>query len=155
MTEESREIRRTRILRTMLPLYDFIELTVSQLGEGAECSVPLSASNRNHVGIMHAGVLFALAEAAGGVAISVHREFARNAIIAKEVRITYRRPATTAVKARATVSAAAVASIRQGMLNDPKYAFDVTVSLVDEKERGVADALCTFVLRSPDAIRET
>lgn len=148
MTELTREERRTSKMREILPIYGFIELTVDSIDGAARCSVPLSRANANHVGIMHAGVIFLLAEATGGVAVSLHKEFSRHAIIAKNVAVRYRRPVSTRLHAMSVIDSDGAAALRKGLANDPNHAFDVTVVLHDEQEKLVAECVCTFVLRA-------
>lgn len=147
MSDETREQRRTRWLQETIPLYGIIDLEVDTLDDKARCSVPLSTANTNHVGIMHAGVLFSLAEATAGVAISVHRDLARHAVIAKEVTIKYLRPAITRISAMSVVSPQQADQIRSGMASDSKFSFDVPVELFDAADAAVASGTCTFVLR--------
>lgn len=147
MSETSREQRRTAKLREILPLYAFIELTVEALGAEARCSVPLTAATSNHFGVMHAGVLFSLAEAAGGLAFSAHAELRGRLVIAKRVEVAYRRQAKSTIHAAASVSDTEAARYVAALADDPKAAWPVEVALRDESGETVADAVCTFVLR--------
>jgi len=146
---ETREQRRTRVLQEVLPLYKFAGLQVDELADGARCSVPLSRENTNHVGIMHAGILFTLAEATSAIAISVNKDLARHIVIAKHVQISFRRPATTRVHATAMMTPEKAVDVVEAMATDPKHAFDIEVSLSDDSEKVVAEGVCTFVLRPP------
>ncbi len=51
-------VRFTAKLRQMFPIYDYIGLSVAELGNALHCRVPMQGSNANHFGAMHAGVLF-------------------------------------------------------------------------------------------------
>lgn len=145
--ELSRERKRTNTLRRILPLYDFIQLTVEKLGDVAICSVPLSAENTNHVGIMHAGVIFSLGEATAATAVSLHKPFSRLAVIAKSVEINYLKPASSSVHAIASLSDEQAISIEANRVENPKYAFEVEVALYNTQEKIVAEGKCVFVLR--------
>jgi acyl-coenzyme A thioesterase PaaI-like protein len=60
----------------------------------ARVLMPLE-SNINHVGMMYAGSLFTLGEAAGGILYGASFDTARFFPIVVEVNIRFRRPATT------------------------------------------------------------
>ncbi|GAJ19437.1 unnamed protein product, partial [marine sediment metagenome] len=60
--------------------------------------------NENHVGIMHAGALFTLAEMPGGALFSTSFDISRYYPVVKELSIRFRRPATTDATIEMTMS---------------------------------------------------
>jgi uncharacterized protein (TIGR00369 family) len=148
MNQASREARRTAKLRQILPLYDFIELTVDSLDSEARCSVPLSVSNRNHFGAMHAGILFSLAEVTAGCVFSMHKALSGRLVIAKNVEIRYLRPAMSAVYAIASLSEEVAREIQTAIEQDVKIDCRVPVTLFNDANEIVAEAVGIFVLRA-------
>lgn len=143
--------RRTRLqerLHATFPLYQFIGLEVEQLGDRVVLRAPLSPANTNHFGVMHAGVLFTLSEAAGGLAVTQHRDLGALTLIATSIKIDYVQVARTPVRAAVSLSPAFLASLRANLAADPKHAFTVTVDVFDEAGAVVARSQCTFQLRA-------
>ena len=149
MSEPTREQKRTAMLRKVLPLYETIGLDVESLDGEVRCCVPLTPHNSNHFGVMHAGVLFSLAEATAALAFSLQKPFRGMLVIAKQVDLRFRRPATTAVTGRATLSQADADMLAKRLSEDPKSDWTIATTLVDAAGEVVADADATFVLRQP------
>jgi uncharacterized protein (TIGR00369 family) len=145
--KESREAKRTLLLRKILPLYGCIELTVDSLDGAVRCSVPLSPVNSNHFGAMHAGVLFSLAEATAASVFGLHKPFEKLVVIAKDVEIKYLRSAKSRIHAVARLTDSDAERLRVALAADPKTEWRVPVTLYNADEEVVADAVGTFVLR--------
>ena len=144
----SREQRLQAKLYGIFPIYEFMQLSVVSLGNPLRCSVPLLPQTSNHFGVMHAGVLFSLAEAAAGLSITQHREFAKMLIIAQNVTVTYRRPARTGVEAIVSLDDRFLHSLREKLVEDPRHRFQIPVELSDQTGEIVTRATCDFQLRA-------
>ena len=144
----SREQRLQAKLYGIFPIYEFMQLSVVSLGNPLRCFVPLLPQTSNHFGVMHAGVLFSLAEAAAGLSITQHREFAKMLIIAQNVTVTYRRPARTGVEAFVSLDDGFLQSLREQLAADPRHRFQVHVELSDQTGEIVTRAICDFQLRA-------
>lgn len=147
MTELRREERFQQRLHKVFPIYEFMQLSVEQLGDTVCCAVPLSPHNSNHFGVMHAGVLFSLAEATAGLFVTQHREFGAMLIVAEKVAIEFRKPARSRIAAYATHTEQFFEALRQGLAENPKYKFNVDVELRNDKGEIVATCACCFQLR--------
>ena len=147
--EVSRADRLTAKLRKIFPIYNYIGLSVVELGNPLRCRVPISAANGNHFDVMHAGVLFSLAEAAAGLSVTQHREFGAMLIIAEKIVVEYRRPARTDITATVTLGDEFFERLRSGLAADPKYRFDILVELSNDAGEVVMTATCGFQLRPP------
>ena len=133
-------------MRKMMPVYASIDLTVEALGAEVRCSAPLSEHNTNHFGVMHAGVMFTLAEATGGLAVTQNRELAEYLFLARGVDIAYRKPARSTVTAVATFGAEMFALALQTLAEIGKYNFDLGVEVLDAEGQVVAECACRFQL---------
>ena len=65
--------------------------------------IPLE-DNENHINAMSAGVLFTIAEMAGGAAITVSTDFTKYFPVAKEIKIRFRKPAKSDITIEAEIS---------------------------------------------------
>jgi acyl-coenzyme A thioesterase PaaI-like protein len=90
-------------------------------------------SLKSHVDTIHSGALFTLAEAASGAALQVRfPQLADHAIpVIRDAQITYRQPATTAVKAYPSVSDAAVQRFEQRFARKKRATITVDVDVKD------------------------
>lgn len=144
----SRERRVQTKLHAIFPIYKYISLSVDELGNTVRCSVPLTSDTSNHFGVVHAGVLFSLAEATAGLAITQHREFGKMLIVAQKVLVEYKRPARSAITATVSLDELFFKSLSAGLAADPKHRFEVSVNLHDEEGALVMQAVCGFQLRA-------
>jgi uncharacterized protein (TIGR00369 family) len=132
----------------MFPIYEYIGLSVVELGNPLRCRVPMQGSNANHFGAMHAGVLFSLAEAAAGIAVTQHREFGALVLIAERVVVDFTRPARSDVTAAVALDDGFLGKLQAGLAANPKFRFDIPVVLSVDAGEIVMQAKCTFQLRA-------
>jgi len=123
-------------------------LSVERLGNPLSCRAPMNAANGNHFGVMHAGVLFSLAEAAAGLSVTQHHEFGAMLIIAEKIIVDYSRPARTDITATVTLEDDFLDRLRTGLAADPKYRFTIAAELANDAGEIVMRAACGFQLRS-------
>jgi thioesterase domain-containing protein len=130
-----------------IPVLDHMGLEVIEADRGrAAARVPM-AGNGNHVGTMYAGVLFSVAEMLGGALSLATFDPARFYPIVKDLRIDFRRPATTAVTARAELSTDEIARVGEAAERDGKGEFVLRAELTDEEGTVVATTEGTYQVR--------
>src|SRR5947209_3081399 len=112
-----------------LPLYEHIGLTVEKAGDVLECKAPITKSNSNHLGGMHAAVMWAAAEALGGIAYTAHPEFGACWFVVREVSISFKRVARTDIRARALFDSGSVAAITKQLVERGKAEYLLDVEL--------------------------
>ncbi|MHB8671299.1 MAG: PaaI family thioesterase [Acidimicrobiales bacterium] len=135
------------LLRQDLPLYEYIGLKVERIGEVLECGVPLTASNSNHVGGMHAAVQWASAEVLGGVAYLAHPEFGDCWAAVREVTIAFTKVARTGIHARAAFASSQVADVCKRLDAEGKAEFSLDVVVEDATGEVVGTAVGRYYLR--------
>ena len=104
----------------------------------AKALMPLEG-NTNHVAIMYAGSLFTLGEFAGGAIHLVSMDFTRFVPIVKEVRIRFRRPATTDVTMEVTMSEQKARSLEAEAEENGKADYELSLELKDTSGEVVAE----------------
>ena len=130
-----------------IPVLAHLGLEVLEASRGrAAARVPL-AGNGNHVGTMYAGVLFSVGEMLGGALSLATFDPARFHPIVKDLRIEFRRPATTTVTARASLEDAEVERVLSDAERDGKGQFVLTAELTDETGTVVATTEGTYQVR--------
>lgn len=104
--------------------------TVALRDRYAKLLMPIEG-NLNHVGMMYAGSLFTLGEIAGGAIYLVCFDVTRLFPIVKEVKIRFRRPATTDVTMEVELSAEEASRIQTEALEKGKADYALNLQLED------------------------
>ncbi|RJP16727.1 MAG: PaaI family thioesterase [Candidatus Abyssobacteria bacterium SURF_5] len=112
----------------------------------AKALMPLEG-NTNHVGIMYAGSLFTLGEFAGGAIHLVSMDFSKFFPIVKEVRIRFRRPATTDVTMEVTMSEQEAIRLQAEAEKIGKADYELSLQLKDENGESVAEVAGVWQIR--------
>lgn len=112
----------------------------------AKALVPI-AGNVNHVGIMYAGALFTLGEAAGGIVHGVSFDCSRFVPIVTEVTIRFRRPAVTDVTLEVSLSSEEADRIRREAEEKGKANFPLDLEIRDAQGEVVALVHGTWQVR--------
>lgn len=113
----------------------------------AKALMPLNEGNTNHVGIMYAGSLFTLGEFAGGAIHVASIDFTRYYPIVKEVRIRFRRPATSDVTMEVTMSEQEAKRLEAEAEQKGKADYELNLQLKDESGETVAEVNGTWQIR--------
>jgi acyl-coenzyme A thioesterase PaaI-like protein len=103
--------------------------------------------NVNHVGMMYAGALFTLGEIAGGAIHMVSFDVTRLFPIVKEVKIRFRRPATTDVTMEVELSPERAARIQSEALETGKADYELDLELRDANSEVVSIVSGTWQVR--------
>lgn len=102
--------------------------------------------NRNHIGTMYAGALFAIAELPGGI---LPLSVLQGAVmpIVTNVDITFRRAARTDVTLEARIDPTELQRLGDVALAEGKASFVLELSVRDEADVEVASTVSTYQLR--------
>ena len=110
-------------------------------------AAPLTG-NANHLGTMYAGTLFGVAEMLGGALFVASFDVERFHPTVKDVRIRYRRPATTDVRAEASLEADTIARLRREADHHGKAEFVLDATITDGDGEVVAGTRATYQIRA-------
>ncbi|MEU1525890.1 PaaI family thioesterase [Nocardia rhamnosiphila] len=113
----------------------------------AAATVPVEG-NGNHFGVMYAGVLFTVGEILGGAIAVASFDTTRFYPLVKDLRITFRKPATTAVRAQATLDDAEIDRIAAEAAANGKADFTLRAVLSDADGVVVAETEGLYQLRA-------
>ncbi|MCX0271761.1 DUF4442 domain-containing protein [Nocardia zapadnayensis] len=113
----------------------------------AAATVPVEG-NGNHFGVMYAGVLFTVGEILGGAIAVASFDTTRFYPLVKDLRIAFRKPATTAVRAQATLDDAEIDRIAAEAAANGKADFTLRAVLSDADGVVVAETEGLYQLRA-------
>jgi thioesterase domain-containing protein len=113
----------------------------------AVTTVPL-AGNVNHFGSMYAGALFGVAELLGGALFFPSFDAAQFYPTVKDLKIRYRRPATTNVRAQAELAATTITRMQHEAETLGKSEFVLDAVLTDTTGEVVATTRGTYQIRT-------
>tara|TARA_R110002124_G_C8847751_1_gene506077 strand:- start:77 stop:529 length:453 start_codon:yes stop_codon:yes gene_type:complete len=121
-------------LSRAVPYATHTGVTIDEVGAGvARAALPMRPEVSNHIGTVHAGAMFTLAEAASGAALAGC--FADNLLslrpVAAEASIRYLKVAKGSLTAEARVDGD-VDAVRATLASAGKVAFPITVTITDE-----------------------
>lgn len=110
-------------------------------------SAPLEG-NTNHLGTMYAGTLFGLAEMLGGAMFGASFDIARFHPTVKDLHIRFRRPATSDIRAEASLDASTLAGLRAEAEENGKAEFVLEARITDLAGEVVATTVGTYQVRA-------
>lgn len=132
------------------PIYEFLGLTVLEAENGVfKATIPNSKAAGNHIGIMHAGVLFSLGEFLGGLITARYLDNPRKfQPVVRDLKIDFKAPAMTDITATAYFSADQAREMNAKLEETGRYDFQQQAVLTDTKGTVVAETLGSYALRN-------
>ncbi len=132
------------------PIYEFLGLSVLEAENGVfKATIPKSKEAGNHIGIMHAGVLFSLGEFLGGLIAARHLDNPRKfQPVVRDLKIDFKAPAITDVTATAYFSAEQALEMNAKLEEAGRYDFQQKAVLTDTNGTVVAETLGSYALRN-------
>lgn len=143
------------VMAEAVPFAKYVGVELLEVGDGfASARLIQRQDLSNHIGTMHAGALFTLAETASGAAVAgVFMEMIGSLRpVAAEARVSYLKLAKGLISCSATTSEPAEA-LRRRLHDEQKVVFDVLVDMFREGDQRVATMTVSWHVRfaSPKA----
>ena len=132
------------------PIYEFLGLSVLEAENGVfKATIPNSKEAGNHIGIMHAGVLFSLGEFLGGLITARYLDNPRKfQPVVRDLKIDFKAPAMTDITATAHFSAEQALEMNAKLEETGRYDFQQKAVLTDTNGTVVAETLGSYALRN-------
>ena len=132
------------------PIDEFLGLTVLEAESGVfKASIPSTKESGNHIGIMHAGVLFSLGEFLGGLITARYLDNPRKfQPVVRDLKIDFKAPAMTDITATAYFSAEQGVEMNAKLEETGRYDFQQKAVLTDANGTVVAETLGSYALRN-------
>jgi len=138
----------TEVLVTLVPRIGEMGIRITHLVPGRVVAEVGMDGNANHLGTMYAGTLFGVAEVLGGVICHPSFDLARFYPTVKALTIEFKRPATTGVRAEASLTEDAIELIRSTAESEGRAEFVLEAVITDEQGEVVATTSGTYQLRA-------
>lgn len=132
-----------------VPFAEFLGITYDEVGPGrAVLRLADDPAKHNHIGTLHAGAMFSLAESASGLCViaTIADRLAGVTPLAARAEITYRKVARGDVTASARIEGS-VEDVLAALDADGRVRFPVTVDLADESGDICAEVTVDWHLR--------
>jgi acyl-coenzyme A thioesterase PaaI-like protein len=139
-------------LRDLIPLYQHIGLRIERLDDVLACTVPLTEANANHLGGVHAAVQWAAAEVLGGLAYFAHPELGDCWIVVRDLTISFKQVARSALRAEATFDAAMVDDVAAQLAATGRADYEIAMSLHNTAGEVVTTAVGHYHLRRVESL---
>ena len=132
------------------PIYEFLGLSVLEAENCVfKATIPNSKEAGNHIGIMHAGVLFSLGEFLGGLITARYLDNPRKfQPVVRDLKIDFKAPAMTDITATAYFSAEQALEMNAKLEETGRYDFQQKAVLTDTNGTVVAETLGSYALRN-------
>jgi len=132
------------------PIYEFLGLSVLEAENGVfKATIPNSKEAGNHIGIMHAGVLFSLGEFLGGLITARYLDNPRKfQPVVRDLKIDFKAPAMTDITATAYFSAEQALEMNAKLEETGRYDFQQKAVLTGTNGTVVAETLGSYALRN-------
>ncbi len=140
-----------------LPFNQHLGLAMVQRGREQVVSLEPKPCHLNHLGTVHAGVLYSLAEAASGHELQNQLgQFSDDLFaVVRSSNVKYRKPADGRLVALANIDNAKALACRQRLSDKRRAVVDVLVQLVlDDDTLVFAGEFSWFVSRTPNATED-
>jgi thioesterase domain-containing protein len=130
-----------------IPVAHRMGVRIVELGAGHAVGTAPLEGNTNHLGTLYAGTLFGVAEILGGVISIATFDSSRFYPTVKDVQIRFRRPATTPVRATASLDPDEITRISTEAEANGKSEFVLDAQISDESGATVATTRGIYQLR--------
>ena len=137
----------TETVVALVPRMGEMGISITHLVPGNVVAEVGMDGNANHFGSMYAGTLFGVAEVLGGVICVPSFDLTRYYPTVKTLTIDFRRPATTGVRAEASLSEDDIQRIREVAEAEGKAEFVLDAIVTDATGEVVATTRGTYQLR--------
>lgn len=135
-------------LNTILPFSKTLNISVVKGSlEELELTMPIDPRIHNHIGTIHAGALFTLAEITAGGILALNFDLTKVWFVNLESRIRYHKPARTDVTGRTALGPGEADRLKTMFAEAGKLDYTHGCTLVDADENLVAEYEADFVFR--------
>lgn len=137
----------TQTMKAVIPALGTMGVEAVELRRGfAASSVPIEG-NANHFGAMYAGILFSAAEVLGGFLAASTFDSSKYFPLVKDLQIAFKRPATTDVRAEASLDDATIEKATADAESTGKAEFVIDAVVTDTNGVVVATTHGIYQLR--------
>lgn len=135
-------------LGLVIPIAHKMGVEAVEVRRGFAATTVPAEGNGNHFGVMYSGVLFTVAEILGGAIAVATFDNSRFYPLVKDLRITFKHPAKTDVRAEALLDDTEIERIAEEAAANGKSDFELNATITDRDGTVVATTTGLYQLRA-------
>ena len=127
------------LISEKVPVAEFLGIKVEAANPGyVRLKLPFSKRVQNHLEIVYAGAIFALAEIAGGVAMLSVFDTAKFTILIEGLNIEFQRPSRRDLWCDLTLAPELITRVQEQVRSEGKAKITIPIEVKDERQRVIA-----------------
>lgn len=136
------------LITTKVPMAEFLDLKVelAELGH-IKLRLPFSQRAQNHLEIVYAGAIFALAEIAGGMAMLSVFDTSRFTILIERLSIDFQRPSRRDLWCHVILEPELIADIQEQVESRGKAKITIPIEVRDSRQRVISRVQGAYYVR--------
>jgi uncharacterized protein (TIGR00369 family) len=128
-----------KLITSKVPLAEFLALKVEVAEPGhVRLQMPFSTHVQNHLEIVYAGAIFALAEITGGMAMLSVFDTSRFTILIERLNIGFQRPSRSDLWCDLSLSPELITQVQSQVTAEGKAKITVPIEVKDSRQRVIA-----------------
>ena len=136
------------LITKKVPMAEFLALKVEEAEPGhVKLLLPFSDRVKNHLDIVYAGAIFALAEIAGGIAMLSVFDTSKYTLLIERLSIEFQRPSRRDLWCDLTLTPELVAQVQEQVKLEGKAKVTLPIEVKDERQRVIARIAGAYYVR--------
>ena len=136
------------LISKKVPVSEFLGLVVEEVEPGhVKLMLPFSNRVQNHLEIVYAGAIFALAEIAGGIAMLSVFDTSKYTLLVERLSIEFQRPSRRDLWCDLTLAPEMVAQVREQVKSEGKAKMTLPIEVKDGRQRVIARIQGAYYVR--------
>ncbi len=138
----------SQILEGMVPFIKKVGVKVKHIApREAECVLPVEPTNMNHIGTLHAGAIFSLAETAGGAIMIASFDMTAYRLVIRKAEITYKKASSAELSCRVALTEDEVKKVEAEIAAKGRIDFPVPLTLTDPEGTVIAEVSAVYNIK--------
>ncbi len=136
------------LISSKVPMAEFLGLKVEAVEPGhVKLRLPFSVQVQNHLEIVYAGAIFALAEIAGGIAMLSVFDTSKFTILIDRLSIDFQRPSRRDLWCDLTLAPELIEQAQEQVKSDGKAKITIPIEVKDGRQRVIACVQGAYYVR--------
>lgn len=136
------------LISQKVPVAEFLGLKVEHIEPGhVRVQLPFSRQVQNHLEIVYAGAIFALAEITGGMAMLSVLDTSQFTILIERLNIEFLRPSRRDLWCDVLLDQTLLQNVQAEVKAEGRGKFSIPIQIIDERHRIIASIQADYYLR--------
>lgn len=138
----------SNLLEGMVPFIKKVGVKVKHMAvREAVCTLPVDPANMNHLGTLHAGAIFTLAETTGGAIMIASFDMAKYRLVIRKAEIVYKKPSSSEISCSIKLSEDEVKRVEAEAEAKGKLDYTVPMALTDPEGTVIAEVTAVYNIK--------